>query len=118
LVNYLHHADVGLAPYLDRPEAHYLAESSLKLIQYTYCQLPVVAPHFAKAGRAHIIGYDPTDPDSIRHALRSALAYDRATIDRSRVASWDEVIARLLGTVNPGGKSGAIIPGNLEPTAV
>jgi len=102
LVQYLHHADVGLAPYLDRPEAHYLAESSLKLIQYTYCQLPIVAPHFAKAGREHVIGYDPTDPASIKAALRSALAYDRSTIDRSRVATWDDVITRMLDRVGLG----------------
>jgi 2-beta-glucuronyltransferase len=118
LVNYLYHADVGLAPYLDRPEAHYLAESSLKLIQYTYCRLPVVAPHFAKADRAHIIGYDPVDPDSIKDALRTALAYDRAKIDRSCVSSWDEVITQLLETISLREKTGAITEGGLKPAVV
>ncbi|MBM6593253.1 GumK N-terminal domain-containing glycosyltransferase [Microvirga pudoricolor] len=118
LVNYLHHADVGLAPYLDRAEAHYLAESSLKLIQYTYCQLPVVAPHFAKAGRAHVIGYDPAAPESIKAALRTALTYDRSSIDRSRVSSWDEVISRLLESVGPGSRPAEAPAGPLAAAAV
>jgi 2-beta-glucuronyltransferase len=117
LVGYLHHADVGLAPYLDRPEAHYLAESSLKLIQYTYCQLPVVAPHFAKAGREHVIGYDPADPESISAALRTALAYDRSTIDRSRVATWDDVITRLLDRIGLSAPSAGMPTGQRSPAA-
>jgi len=99
LAGHLLHADVGFAPYLDRPEAHYLVESSLKLIQYTYCRLPIVAPHFASAGRPHVIGYGTDDPASIVQALKRALAYDRTTIDARGVVSWEEVIACMLKAV-------------------
>jgi 2-beta-glucuronyltransferase len=100
LASHLLHADIGFAPYLDRPEAYYLVESSLKLIQYTYCRLPIVAPHFASAGRPHVIGYAADDPASIVQALHKALAYDRSTIDARDVVSWDEVIARMLEAVS------------------
>jgi len=102
LVEYLCHADVGFAPYLDRPEAHYVAESSLKLIQYTYCRLPVVAPRFAAAGRAHVCGYDAGDPISICAAMTRALAMDRAAIDASDALDWDEVIGQVRKAVNLG----------------
>jgi 2-beta-glucuronyltransferase len=99
LATYLRNADVGFAPYLDRPEAHYVAESSLKLIQYTYCRLPVVAPHFVAAGRPHVCGYDTGDADSLRQALVRALAMERGTIDTSGALDWGEVIGRVRAAV-------------------
>jgi 2-beta-glucuronyltransferase len=97
LVPRLLYADVGIAPYLDRPEVHYVAQSSLKLIQYQYCRLPTVAPRFAAAGRANVVGYDPRDSGSIIAAFAAALALDRATLDASAVTEWDTVIDRVLG---------------------
>lgn len=96
LVSRLRSADVGIAPYLDRPATHYVAQSSLKLIQYQYCRLPTVAPHFAAAGRPNVIGYDPGDPSSVIAAFTAALAMDRATLEPSTVMEWDRVIDRVL----------------------
>lgn len=112
LATYLPHADVGFAPYVDRPKAHYLVESSLKLIQYTYCRLPIVAPHFAAVGRDHVIGYTPGDDDSLRAALTAALNLDRNSVDSCGVISWDEVIERVLDKV------GLPPPAPLEPALV
>ena len=47
LLPYIKHADAGFAPYSARPGMDYLAESSLKLIQYSYARLPIIAPYFA-----------------------------------------------------------------------
>jgi 2-beta-glucuronyltransferase len=96
LVPFMQHADIGIAPYLPRPELDYLAQSSLKLHQYTYCRLPTLAPAFARDGRAHIIPYDPSAPGSAVAALESALRFDRTTIDRGSVSDWDDVIHELV----------------------
>lgn len=96
LVPYLQHADLGIAPYKDRPAAHYLAQSSLKLIQYRYCQLPVVAPDFAAAAHANVHGYRVGDAGTIASALDGALATQRSTIRNDDIPNWDEVVARVL----------------------
>jgi 2-beta-glucuronyltransferase len=96
LVPYIKHADIGIAPYLDRRDANYLSESSLKMIQYTYSRLPIVAPAFAAAGRPHVLSYDPADAGSIRSAFETAKVYPRNTIDNTAVMSWREKTERLF----------------------
>jgi len=99
LVPYMAHADIGLAPFADRPDARYLVDSSLKLKQYSYCRLPIVAPAFCKGDLAHLAGYAPGDAESIAAAVRTALAFDRAAIDPDDVPDWDEAVRRMLATV-------------------
>ena len=89
-------ADIGLAPYTPKDGADYLSQSSLKMIQYTYCQLPIVAPEFAAAGRPHVQPYRPADPGSMVAAFERAISYDRGSIDTSSVLSWSEKIDRLF----------------------
>lgn len=96
LARWVRHAHVGIAPYRDRPAAQYIAQSSLKLIQYQYCRLPTVAPYFAAAGRANVVGYSPGNASSIIAAFAAALALDRTVLDQSAVAEWDTVIGRVL----------------------
>lgn len=91
-VPFIQHADIGLAPYLYRPGAETLADSSLKLNQYTWCRLPSVAPPFAlRADRPHIFGYEPGNRASIGRALAQARAHPRASISRAGIRSWDEL---------------------------
>jgi 2-beta-glucuronyltransferase len=91
-VPFIQHADIGLAPYLYRPGAETLADSSLKLNQSTWCHLPAVAPPFAlRADRPHIFPYEPGNRASIGRALAQALAYPRQTISRAGIRSWDEL---------------------------
>lgn len=96
LRDFILHADVGLAPYLDRPDLHYLAESSMKLQQYTYARLPIVAPYFCTGVRNNVCAYQPNQPETAVPALRAALGFDRATVDRASVADWSEVMDRVL----------------------
>jgi 2-beta-glucuronyltransferase len=100
LIDFLQHADVGMAPYVERPGLNYLAESSLKLAQYAYCRLPTVAPAFAAGARSNIVPYDPADPASAAVSMASALKMDRERIDRSDVIDWDTVIERVLTQVD------------------
>ena len=96
LVPYLIHADVGLAPYLYQPRLDYLAESSLKLLQYTYCRLPIVAPQFASSGQPHVIGYAAGDAASAAQAMERELRFDRATIGSNAAADWSEMMRAVL----------------------
>ena len=105
LRNYMVHADFGIAPYLDRPDLHYLVESSLKLVQYTYARLPILAPHFCKGDRDHLKGYTPGNEASIIQAVEEVFRVDRRTIDRSDVCDWRETVTKMLTDVDlPGGR--------------
>lgn len=96
LVPYIQHADVGLAPYRPAPGCAYLSQSSLKLLQYSYCRLPVVAPVFAAAARRNVCGYQPGEKASLQSAFNQAITYQRGSIDTADILSWNEVVARIL----------------------
>lgn len=96
IVPFIKFADIGLAPYHDGAGADYLSQSSLKMIQYTYCGLPIVAPSFAAAGRAHVAGYLPGNETSIRNAFLSARDFDRTAIARDGVRDWSETVETLF----------------------
>lgn len=96
IIPYIKHADIGLAPYRRATNADYLSQSSMKMIQYTYCQLPILAPIFASTGRAHVCAYDLDDTNSLERAMNKAITYDRSTINISTVMGWAETIECLL----------------------
>jgi len=95
-VAFLQHADIGLAPIRYRPGAESMSDS-LKIIQYTYCRLPIVAPDFLRSSRTNVFTYRPGDAASIRGALAAARAFDRSTIDRSSIGTWDDLARKLAG---------------------
>ncbi len=99
LVPYIKHADIGLAPYREKEGGDYLCQSSLKMLQYTYCNLPIVGPEFATIGRDHVIGYREGDVESIEAAFKAAQTYDRANIDISAVMTWGEVMDEMFKNV-------------------
>jgi len=92
-VPFLRHADVGLHCLEEGPGVEAFADS-LKVVQYTYCCLPIVAPECLRSDRTHVFCYRPKDPESIRKALQAARAYDRTKIDPATVPSWDDVAAK------------------------
>jgi 2-beta-glucuronyltransferase len=97
LVPYLLHADIGIAPYRDAPFVSYISQSSLKLVQYTYCRLPIVAPLFAAAGREHVCAYQPGDKTSVIEAFETAIEFPREIVDTSQIKDWQENAQMLLG---------------------
>lgn len=100
IVPYLKNADIGIAPYCStQKETDYLSQSSLKLVQYTYCALPIVTPQFAALHRDHAFGYTPGVEPTIVHAFRKAIQCDRQGIDRSSVQDWAQTIDTMLGKV-------------------
>lgn len=106
IIPYIRHADIGLAPYSPAINADYLSQSSLKMMQYTYCRLPVVAPDFAAAGRDHVMAYDPADENSIVNAMKKAASFDRGTIVDTVVPDWPEIVDALYNGI---GMQGAVL---------
>ena len=96
MIPYLKHAHVGLQAMSYCPGAECLTDS-LKMHQYTYCRLPIVAPEFLRHDRPHVFYYQPGNDDSIRQALQSALEFDRDAIPTATVLSWDDIAVRMAG---------------------
>jgi 2-beta-glucuronyltransferase len=94
LIPYLRHADIGLQNLTYTPGAEWFTDS-LKMFQYTYCRLPIVAPSFLRHDRPHVFYYEPGDDASIRQALQSAQAYDRTRIATDGVLTWDDLASKL-----------------------
>ncbi len=94
-IPYIQHADVGLQTLAYRPGAESLTDTP-KILQYTYCRLPIVAPEFLRSPRSNLVYYRPGDAESVRSAMLQASTIDRDTIDRSGVRSWAEVALALV----------------------
>jgi 2-beta-glucuronyltransferase len=94
MIPYLQHADIGLQNLVYKPGAESFTDS-LKMHQYTYCRLPIVAPHFLQSARRHVFYYLPGDDATIRQALMDAAGFDRSRISPDEVWSWDEMVAGL-----------------------
>ena len=97
-VPYIQHADVGLQNLINDCGVASFSDS-LKVLQYTYCKLPIVAPVGLQSSRKNFVYYVPGDGDSIRTALERAVEYDRRSIDPSNVHSWDELAELLIEEV-------------------
>jgi 2-beta-glucuronyltransferase len=97
LVPYLQNADIGLAPYANRPNRNYFAESSLRQLQYILCKLPIVLPSFAapRPQPYHFL-YEADSPETAGAAARAALSCNRSQISDEGVMDWHQVIAQVL----------------------
>jgi 2-beta-glucuronyltransferase len=96
LIPYIRYADIGLAPYAEDEKASYLSQSSLKMVQYTYCRLPIVAPDFVREGRSHILAYRCGDDESVAKAFTSAIDFPRNQINVNAVRAWVDVIDDII----------------------
>jgi len=96
LIPYLRHADIGLQTLAYWQGAECFTDS-LKMQQYTYCRLPIVAPTFLRSDRPHVFYYEPGDDASIQHALQSASQFDRDLVPWREVTEWDDLIVKLAG---------------------
>ncbi|MBU7583439.1 MAG: glucuronosyltransferase [Nostoc sp. TH1S01] len=98
-IPYIKHADIALQTLAYSPGAECFTDS-LKIIQYTYCQLPIVAPAYLASSRPHVFYYQPGDASSIYQALIAAQNYDRTQISTENIYSWDELISRWIKMMN------------------
>jgi len=99
IVPYVKFADIGVAAYRYCRGAEYLADSSNKISQYTYCRLPLIAPDFLRREDCgNMFRYRPGDRASIGQAIQSALEFDGSKIKWPNVVRWDEHVDLLAGT--------------------
>ncbi|OIN85238.1 MAG: hypothetical protein AUJ12_10270 [Alphaproteobacteria bacterium CG1_02_46_17] len=96
IIPYICHADIGLALYKNAPDADYLSHSSLRMIQYSYCKLPIVTPHFSAHDRDHAFGYEIEDRDNLIHAFSNALHYGCHSIPVTDIQDWKHVSSQIF----------------------
>lgn len=93
-IAYIKHASIGIAPYQGDDVPRYLAESSMKMMQYDFFGLPTVCPHSVVGSFGGRFGYVPGDAASISRAVAQAL---QAPHVRSRqILNWQEVASRMV----------------------
>ena len=115
---YLKHADFGIAAYKPQANSGYLAQSSLKLMQYEYLGLPAVCPDYAAGASPNRFGYVTGDEAGIVNAVRRALAHGRFA-GADAVPSWEETAQRMLAPEAHAGAApgdAARSPGRAPPT--
>lgn len=93
-VRYIRHADIGIAPYRSEAVPPYLADTSMKLIQYDFFGVPAVCPHAVAGHYSSRFGYTPGDGVSVEQAVARALNAPRKSSRRHM--SWAEVTDRIL----------------------
>ena len=93
-LRYIKHADFGIAPYKAEAVPAYLADTSMKLMQYDFFGLPAVCPMPVVGSYASRSGYHPGNAASIESAIRAALAAPH--VPSRRHLSWAEVVDRLI----------------------
>src|SRR5690606_30302208 len=99
-VAYLKHADIALHT-LTPGRLSQTRRDSLKVIQYAYCRLPVVAPEFLRSERPNMAYYQPSDPASMQSALKAAATMPRDHAWAASVRTWDEIASELAGDNSP-----------------
>ncbi|WP_297046651.1 hypothetical protein [uncultured Desulfovibrio sp.] len=96
-IPYIKFADVGLytlCPSSRRPMQPYT--DSLKILQYRYCGLPIVAPDFLDLHREGVFYYTAGDVTSCASAMDAALKHGTHPEYAVEVHTWDEVARALL----------------------
>jgi 2-beta-glucuronyltransferase len=93
-VPYIVHADIGLATWFPGDETQ---ADSLKIIQYSYAGLPIVAPDFLRSPRPNVFAYRPGDAASIRAALLAARAFTDRDAARAGVTTWADLARSIVG---------------------
>jgi len=96
-IGYIKYADLGLA--IRRGGNENLVrtlDSSLKIIQYTYCKLPIILPELIETERENFFKYSYDDEKSIKSAIESALQFDRVSFTPHGILTWEELAERAL----------------------
>lgn len=93
-VPYVQHASMGLHTVAYQPGIEVLTDS-LKVLQFSYCGLPIITPAFVASERPNVVKYEPYDEGSVRAAVERALAVGRMPELKNGIRSWEEVAASL-----------------------
>jgi len=98
-VPFLKHADIGL-DFIARREGVESFTDSLKIIQYSYCLLPILRPSYLHSDRPNACYYEPGDERSTARAIAEARAMPHEASFADGIPSWEE-LARSFATEPP-----------------
>ncbi|MEO8663943.1 MAG: glucuronosyltransferase [Ignavibacteria bacterium] len=94
-IPYIKFADCGLHT-LEYSSGAESFSDSLKVIQYTYSLLPIIAPDFIKSARDNFIYYKPEDKQSIIESIEKAKHFNKSKIESDSILSWDELTDKII----------------------
>lgn len=100
-IPYINYATTGLSTLLSvNPSLISTFTDSLKIIQYTYCKLPIIVPRIMyHPSRNNFFYYEYNDNNSIEKAIKDALEYDTNKINNFHIYTWEELALKLLETI-------------------
>jgi 2-beta-glucuronyltransferase len=93
-IPYILHANAGVAPYEANKVSPYLADTSMKLMQFAAAGLPAICPTTVVGAKKGRFGYQPGDVQSIKRAVNEAISHGR--FDGGTNLSWSDVTDRIL----------------------
>jgi len=95
-IPYVKFATTGLQTRSNEDGIAETLSDSLKVLQYSYCKLPIIAPSIIPAHhRKNFFYFDYDDKESIRNCIDEALKFDNSDF-RVDVQSWDELATELI----------------------
>ena len=99
IVPYIKFADFGIAPYRLTERELYLVESSLKLQQYSYCGLPILAPELMAGSRENIVTYKQRGESDWAGKVHAAatMAHEKSWCDG--ILTWREVSQQIEAAI-------------------
>jgi 2-beta-glucuronyltransferase len=94
---FIRHADIGLAPYLDRPGVEYQTHQSNRILQYRYFGLPIIGPkRLCDPSIPSIFGYSDTSDTELESTLTKAEKHNCARFET--VPDWHDLYLRIVST--------------------
>jgi len=93
-IAYIKYADVGVAPYIGERVTPYLADTSMKLMQYGFFGVPAICPWLAAGDHFGRFGYDPMSSESILNSINKALTHGR--FPGLKYKTWFQVTDAIL----------------------
>jgi len=96
-IGYIKYADIGLAILKDEnKQLVKTLDSTLKVIQYTYCKLPIILPSLIETEQKNFFKYIYDDEYSIRLAIENALKFDKKSFMPDKILTWEELALELI----------------------
>jgi 2-beta-glucuronyltransferase len=95
-VPYIKHADVGLETVVRHEGMETLRESSLKMLQFEHCGVPIIAPSELRHPRPGVFFYDRASPASLLAAFASAERFRHSNGRAITTRSWLDVARDII----------------------
>jgi 2-beta-glucuronyltransferase len=95
-IKYIKYADIGLAIWKADERLIKTLGSSLKILQYTYCKLPIIIPSLVEEQKQNFFKYTYNNEHSIIKAVKDALKFEKDAFEPTNILTWEELTKRLI----------------------